>query len=799
MNLVSIYPKINIINDGKTISFSDVMELVRTGAWDKEVAPLRDLVNAGATKKERDEYKAKVLNYFTASGTFSVRNDAGLLQHSGILALDFDEKENDFYDKGKLKAAWNIIIQDKYTHYAFLSCTATGICAMVHIDQSKHLDSFLFFERYYLKHYGLVLDKSCKDVSRPRFISSDPNLFTNPNYESLELAPNSAHGGLTTSIDSDEEKYDWVKSDMDRKHSYVEGQRHYYLITMAHYLNKVGVTESYTESRFASDFSDMGDDKEVMRAIKAAYKNTNDYGTFTISKKINELPEEFAAGTKEVYATAFAMNADGNKPDENLVTALCAQHCLPPNIVKGIFEHVYKNNKDEFGINHKPEIARVEVFIKKRWKLIKNVVTGRIQCRKDLPKNTAITKSSDVFDLVNEHNISRELMHAGFKFPLDKIRSLLDSDFVDEFNPFSDYFNNLPNWDAESEPDYINQLADFVTTDNQEFWRLQFKKALVRSIACAVDNIENRIVITLVGDKQETGKSNFIRFLCPPILKEYYTESELAAGEKDSDMQLSENFMWNLEELAALNNNEVNKLKATISKSSVKQRRAYDRHHNVNPRRVTFWASTNKLQFLADDSNTRWICFNVMGINHDYNNFKTGVCKVNITNVWTQAWALYRSGFNFNLTSEEGQQRDYLNKEYETSSTEKELIQKWFMTCTEENKHDGEFMTRTDILLKLRTIVDNKVNINDHAVSRALKQLEHLQGWHKDASGKTQRGYHVVQLSSATGIEHAQPKAPVKDWSAPADREDEIPYVAQGTNNTIVAPEGWNNNKPDAF
>lgn len=796
MSLVSIYPKINVIKNGKNYEFADVMELIRSGAWDAEVAPLRDLVRSGASKKERDAYKADKLNYFTASGTFDVRNDAGLIQHSGILALDFDEADNNFYDLENLKRAWDSITQDKYTHFAFLSCTGTGICVMVHIDPEKHLDSFLFFERYYLKHYNLTLDKSCKDVSRPRFISSDPNLFTNPEYETLYISPNSVNGGITATIDDDEEKYEWVLADMNRKHSYTEGQRHRFLITMAHYLNKVGVDKSYTEHKFAYFFSDMGDEKEVARAIRDAYKRTEDYGTFVITKQIKDLPPEFAEDTKAIYKHAFAMNADGQKPDEILITALCGQHCLPPHIIKGIFENVYKNNKDEFGINGKPEIARVEVFIKKRWKLIKNVVTGRIQQRKELPKNTPVTKAADVFDLVNEHDISREMMHAGFKFSLVNIRSLLESSFVPNFNPFNDYFESLGDWN-DTQPDYINELADFVTTDNQEFWRQQFKKALVRSIACSVDNIENRIIITLVGDKQETGKSNFIRFLCPPILKEYYTESELAAGEKDSDMQLSENFMWNLEELAALNNNEVNKLKATISKSTVKQRRAYDRHHNVNPRRVNFWASTNKLQFLADDSNTRWLCFNVLNINHDYSNFKTGVRKVNITNVWAQAMSLYKSGFNFNLTASEGVTRDDLNKEYETSSTEKELIQTYFAPLTAETKHDGEFMTKTDILIKLRLITDNKINFHEQAVGRALKQLGHLPGWHK-INGSTQRGFHVKDLTTIVGLAKPE-RGPVRDWSVPAEREDEIPYVEPAQSKTIQAPDGWNTNDNAPF
>lgn len=742
------------------MDLTDVLELIKNGDWQDEINNVRSKVAANASEKEIGEVK-NTLNYFTASGTFTTRNDAGLIQHSGLLALDFDK----LAEYTTIEDAWKAITSDKYTHHAFLSCTGRGICAIVHIDPSKHLDSFRFFSKYYKKHYGLILDESGKDISRPRFISYDPNLFTNPNYETLELTN---HNGATTTIDDDSEKFDWVVNVMNKKHAFVEGNRHNYLVIMAFFLNKVGVSQDYTAHRYMSDYApEMHDDKEVQRIIRDCYKSTSDHGTFVINKSIKDLPPEFAADTKEVYKHAFGMNADGRRWTDADVDAIAARYSLSISIVKGIFTHVYKVNEEEFGIDHKPDIVKVEVFIKKRWKLLRNEVSKRIQAR-------VVKDGKETFELVNENNISRELMHASIKFPLQSIRSLLDSDFVEKWNPFNDYFDKLPTWDEREEPDYISELADFVRTDNQEFWRVQFKKALVRSIACAIDNIENRIIITLVGDKQETGKSNFIRFLCPEVLKDYYTESELMAGEKDSDMQLSENIIWNLEELAALNSNEVNKLKAIISKSTVKQRRAYDRYHDVNPRRVTFWASTNKNQFLADDSNTRWLCFNVESIDHDYNNFKTGVRKVNINNVWAQAMSLYRSGFNFNLTDSEAGLRDVMNKEYETSSTEKELIQKYFSVCSESERDNGigSFMTRTEILWTLKQVTDYKLNFHEAAISRALKQLGHLQSYNKK-NNVTVRGWHVLNLSTAGNDMPVIKKEPAKDWSARAERDDE--------------------------
>ncbi len=746
MTLVSIYPHIKETKKSETMTISDVLDLIRTGAWSDQINNLRKAVAENQPEDVLGKIKAQ-LPYFTASGVFKERNDAGLIQHSGKLAIDFDKIPLEDRER-----VWDILVNDKYTEYAFQSCSARGFCIITNIDPTKHLDSFLYVQAHYKKCYGIhgsnekdkslqhkYLDEACKDVSRPRYVSSDEWLFHNPNYVRVDV-PKGVIGGATMTVDEDDEKFEWVKSVVDKKYTFAPGSRHHYLIVLAFFLNKAGVSKDYMAMRYMSDYApEMNDDKEVQRIIDSSYKNTAEHGTFKINKKVKDLPPEFAEHTKAVYKHAFGMNSDGRMWKEEDVNMMCSLHLLSVDIVRGIFKHVFEHNTEEFNINNKPEIAKVELFIKKRYEIVKNEVSQRIQAR-----------VKEKFEVINEHNIARDLMHAEFKFPLDKLRSLLESEFVPVFNPFRDYFESLPAWDEREEPDYISELADFITTDNQEFYKVQFKKALVRCLACTLDHIENRVIFTFVQDKQETGKSNFIRFLCPPALKDYYTETEMVAGEKDSDIQLSENMFWNLEELAALKNNEVNKLKAIISKAMVKQRRAYGRYHESNPRRVNFWASTNKREFLTDESNTRWLCFNVLDVNHDYGNYKTGVRKVNINNVWAQAMTLYKAGFNFTLDTEEKEERDRLNKDYELSSIEKDLLIAHFDVV--DDPINGTFMTKTDMLITLMQITEYKMNhkIHEQGIDRAMKQLGHLQGF-KKVNKKTVRGYYVKELTTAPG------------------------------------------------
>lgn len=727
MNLVSIYPHIKETVKGEHCNLADILDAIRSGQWKEKIEALRDAVKNGESEKKLSSLKSK-LPYFTGSGTFGSNRDLTNFQkHSGRLIIDFDKVKD-------IEATRQVLIEDKYSEYVFVSCTGRGYAAVVKIDPLKHLESFLFLEKYYLENYGLQIDKACKDIPRPRYISYDPDLFKNTNADFVELP--------SISIDDNEEKYEWIVNTINKKNSYIEGNRHHYLVVLCHFLNKCGVPFYFAFDKVINQFSN--DDKspdEIEKIIKYCYQNEIDHGTFTINKKIKDLPQEFSEGIKKIFKYAHGVNQAGRNYNEEDVNQMCQTHLVSLNIVRSIFKKVSEDFSDEFNLDEQPEIYKIELFIKKRYDIKKNEVLQQIEFKDK-------AKENEEFKIVNSDTINRELQYAKFKFPLDRVKSLMRSNYVETYNPFKNYFESLPEWHIGNESegiiegkDFITELADFVTTDNQQFWRVQFKKALVRSIACSLGGRENRIVMTLIGADQETGKTSFIRFLCPPALKKYYTETAMDGG-KDSDMQLSENMFWNLEELSALTNIEINKLKAIISKLLVKQRGSYKEFAETHPRRVNFWASTNKDEFLTDDQNTRWLCFNIKNINHDYNNFKTNVRQVNIDHVWAQAYALYKTGFDYSLNKEEAAQRDEINKTYELSSTEKELILTHYKTC-DAGAGAGKFMHITEVLIDLSSKTDYKINLKPYAISKALKQLGFIQTV-KKVHGKPVRGYYIT-------------------------------------------------------
>lgn len=125
----------------------------------------------------------RTLPCVTISGVFqNGHKEANLVEHSGLICMDFDALDNPKI-VGNVDEWRNKIGQDQYVRLSFISVSGTGFAVVVEIHPSAHLDSFNELSAYFYSQYGLVADKACKDVSRLRFVSYDPDLVINNNYQ----------------------------------------------------------------------------------------------------------------------------------------------------------------------------------------------------------------------------------------------------------------------------------------------------------------------------------------------------------------------------------------------------------------------------------------------------------------------------------------------------------------------------------------------------------------------------------------------------------------------------------------
>ena len=698
----------------KPITITEAVELIKGERFKKVTDGLRKIENP------RDAYSYKRSNFAAAtfSGTFSQRNSDSLIQHSGLICLDIDK-----LDQEKLDSILATIPKDSLTHVLFISPSGNGVKLIVKIDCTDgkaHKDIYFpSLVKYYKEHYDIDIDKSGSNVDRLCYLPYDPNVYYNPDSDVFysDLTEDDFIIASRNSFEHDKEytikNIEFCISELHRKKIdittvYAEWVRIGFAFaslgeTGRQYYHKIsalypGYTEEQTDKKFNNYLAKSGGKINIATFFFACKEAGVELTKSPVSV-------ERAQDYRKLYADIHDFNRNGVIIGETQMKFLTGQHLVAEEKITTIIEKIYRENEDEFNVNNRPEIFQVQIFLKKNYDIYKNEITGITQFKR---------KKESKFITINKNTIFCNILEAGYKFSFEKLKALLGSDFIPVINPFVQYFESLPAWDKT---DHITALADHVQTDNPPFWREMFKKALVRSIACAIAGRENRIIMVLVQQDQETGKTNFIRFL-NPFGDDYYTESPLRDS-KDIEFRFAENFIYNLEELSSLHALDINKLKAIISKSTVKERRAYAEYEEKLPRRCSFWASTNKPEFLTDTQNSRWLCFNVVSINHDYNNLKTGKKNVDINKVWAQAMHLLREGFDYDLTADEKTQRDEANKQYEQSSSEKELIQEHFKAT----EGYDDYMTLAKIEETLLTLSKGRMRLHRAALGRALLQL----------------------------------------------------------------------------
>ena len=350
-------------------------------------------------------------------------------------------------------------------------------------------------------------------------------------------------------------------------------------------------------------------------------------------------------------------------------------------------------------------IVEVQQALNEWFDLRFNEIAGVVEGRK---------KDEDDYKILNENNLYIQLLSNGYRVSFSNLCALLNSEFVQPYNPFKEYFESLPPWTID-DTDYIELIANHVEAVDQPQFNHQFKKMLVRTIACAIDDhIFNKHAFILVGGEQNTGKSTFCRYLKPDALKNYFTES--IPSDKDGLISLCENFIINLDELSTLSKFELNHLKSLFSKDSVRIRHPFARKSQTDPRRASFVGSTTEDTFLTDTTGSvRWLCFEIVKITWDYD-------KIPVDKAWSQAYVLYKSGFKFQLTPDELKENNTRNQKFQQIPIEYDYIQKYLLPG---NELDGDiFQTPTEIRAYIVSKADYKADIRStEKIGRILVQL----------------------------------------------------------------------------
>ncbi|WP_295677768.1 VapE domain-containing protein [uncultured Empedobacter sp.] len=344
---------------------------------------------------------------------------------------------------------------------------------------------------------------------------------------------------------------------------------------------------------------------------------------------------------------------------------------------------------------------------------VTNYLNQKYQVRyNEIALEFEIRTENEDWEELNINSLFIELIQSGINITLNKLEILLKSHLIDKYNPIYNYFENLPKWNGEN---HIQKLANYITTTDNQSFQKHFEKWLTRAVLCSLKKgYINKQCFVLFNTKQNSGKTSFLRFLIPNQLEKYYTED--IGIDKDGLISLCKSMIINIDELSVMSKIDVNTLKSFISKNNINARLPYDRKSSLMFRTASFCGSTNRSDFLTDETGSvRWQIFEVLEIDFNYSK------EININQVWAQAYfnAFERKNYNPELTAEDIQENEKRNEKYKQVSLEQEII----LTHFEKSENKIDFLTATDIMLAMNNALGVRLNIIK--IGKALTTLNY--------------------------------------------------------------------------
>jgi predicted P-loop ATPase len=195
----------------------------------------------------------------------------------------------------------------------------------------------------------------------------------------------------------------------------------------------------------------------------------------------------------------------------------------------------------------------------------------------------------------------RSFMARNYKFEptLETISQAITSVSRDnKFHPVQDYLNSLT-WDGESRID--EWLIKYMGAEDTPFNRAVGAKTLIAAVNRIYDpGCKFDYVLVLEGP-QGSGKSSTLKALG----KDYFSDTLGDTKNKDTVQNLQGNWIIELGELSQVKRNEVEDLKAFISRQVDQVRLPYERKVKDFPRQCVFIGTTNEDEYLKDDTGNR--------------------------------------------------------------------------------------------------------------------------------------------------------------------------------------------------
>jgi predicted P-loop ATPase len=705
----SIYKNIYDNQSTTTLLYNTFLEYIKTGKWEDQVHKVRIIKDYAERKKEKEK-----MPYVTISGFFAQERKASLITaHTGYLAMDIDNIP------GELDGTKTMLSADSYVNAIFTSVSGTGLCVIFKIDKDKHKEAFESISDYLLKTYQIIVDPSCKDVSRPRYVSYDPDLYHNE--QSIlwkkylpKQKPKKIISTIFVQTEFDEVINQMVKNGV----SCVDDYREWVSIGfgLADHFGERGRDYFHALSSISNKYEKSICDKQFTHCLKANGSN----GKITIATIYYYAKQAginiFTEKTKRIAAVTSSQKKAGLSAKQ-IAENLEKFEGIPKQDADDILNQVFQSNQSF--TKSESIVDNIRIHLRHNYSLKRNIITRKIE------NNGKILDENDL----NTMFLDAKVLHN--ELTSDLFLKVIFSNNTENYNPLLDWFEN-----NKAEPQGVIDafFSSFNTSDDICYLG---KKWLVGVIS-AIHGVHSPLMLILAGEKQGTGKTEAFRRMLPTELRQYYAESKLDAG-KDDEILMTQKLIIMDDEMGGKSKKESKRLKELTSKQTFTLREPYGKMNVDLNRLAVLCGTTNDMQILNDPTgNRRLIPIQIRSI--DYKKYN----EVDKRLLLIEAYNLWKSGYEWQLTSEDVEAMQQNNNKFEEFSIEYELINKYFRIPNESWLIE---MSATEIKIHLEDKSKQKISLK--RIGMELKRMG-FESTIKKVNGKTIQVYSVMEVGQNT-------------------------------------------------
>lgn len=188
-----------------TTTLQELIAVIRSGNFEEPVAKVRRLLADG--KPDEASEAKRALPAVSLSGSVTGRRaravEEGRFQHSGLLQIDLDAKDNPGKSVAQMRS---VLIDDPRMVAVFITPSGNGVKGVARIpaEADTHRSCFLAAEAHFAS-LGFKIDPACKDPVRLCFVSHDPDALVNDAssamFEPVELCAIDDFGDFVEGLD----------------------------------------------------------------------------------------------------------------------------------------------------------------------------------------------------------------------------------------------------------------------------------------------------------------------------------------------------------------------------------------------------------------------------------------------------------------------------------------------------------------------------------------------------------------------------------------------------------------------